>query len=44
MGEFTDVSQYSSAIVNAKRVGQCEILNHLRRLDFEQMQGELDDE
>lgn len=43
-GEFTDVSQYEAAIVNAKRVGQCEIIEHLKQLDYEQLTSELEDD
>lgn len=34
-GEFTDVSQYGAAILNAKAIGQCEAIQDLIDLDFE---------
>jgi hypothetical protein len=43
-GEFTDVSQYEAAIVNAKRIGQCEIIHHLLNMDYEQVVSVLSDD
>lgn len=43
-GTFTDVSQYGTAILNAKAIGACEAYTFLTELDFEQLEGELDGE
>ena len=43
-GEFTDLSQYGTAILNAKAIGGCEQLDWLIGLDHEALQGELSDD
>src|SRR3990170_2300130 len=44
-GEFTDLSQFGTAILNAKAIGQCEAYQLLEELDYESViLGELADE
>lgn len=43
-GEFTDMSQFGTAILNAKAIGNCEVYNEIVNLDFEQVTEELADE
>lgn len=42
-GAFTDLSQYGTAILNAKAIGGCEALERVLGLDFEQVIGESKD-
>ena len=42
-GAFTDLSQYGTAILNAKAIGGCEMLDWLIGLDHETLQGDLSD-
>lgn len=42
-GEFTDQSQYGTAILNAKAIGNCELIERVLNLDMEQLEGELED-
>lgn len=42
-GAYTDLSQYGTAILNAKAIGTCEAFEKILELDFEQMLGEADD-
>lgn len=43
-GVFTDLSQYGTAILNAKAIGGCEQLDWLIGLDYETLKGELSDD
>ena len=43
-GEFTDLSQFGTAILNAKAIGNCEAYEKVAELDFEDIIGELADE
>ena len=43
-GEFTDLSQFGTAILNAKAIGNYEAYEKVRKLDYEELRGELDDE
>ena len=43
-GAFTDLSQYGTAILNAKAIGGCEQLDWLLELDYHQVRGELSDD
>lgn len=43
-GEFTDLSQYATAIKNAKAIGQAETLSTLLEMDFEGFATEVKDE
>jgi len=40
-GVFTDQSQYSTAILNAKAIGVCEALTRVGELEFSQL-GDMD--
>lgn len=42
-GAFTDLSQYGTAILNAKAIGGCEMLDWFIELDYETLQGDLSD-
>ena len=42
-GSYTDMSQYGTAILNAKAIGTCEALDRVIEIDFEQLVGESDD-
>ena len=42
-GAFTDLSQYGTAILNAKAIGGCELIENVLDLTFEQVIGELGD-
>jgi hypothetical protein len=42
-GAFTDQSQYVTAIANAKAIGNCEVCERIKTLDFEAIEQELDD-
>lgn len=41
-GEFADVGQYEAAIVNAKRIGQCETITRFLEIDYEQLISEIE--
>ena len=43
-GAFTDQSQFGTAISNAKAIGNCEALDRVVEISYEQLLGELDDE
>lgn len=43
-GEFTDMSHFGTAILNAKAVGQCEVIENLLDFDYEKLLTEIDDE
>lgn len=36
-GTFTDMGQFGTAILNAKAIGNCEILSDVKDLDFQQI-------
>lgn len=42
-GEFTDQSQFGTAILNAKAIGNCEALERVLGLELEDMLGESED-
>jgi len=42
-GAFTDQSQFATAILNAKAIGNCELAEFVIGLDFEQFQEESKD-
>lgn len=42
-GKFTDQSQFGTAILNAKAIGNCETLDWFLDLDYEALLGEIDD-
>ena len=42
-GKFTDQQQFATAIMNAKAVGKCEVLDQLRQLDYERFVSEVED-
>lgn len=39
-GAFTDQSQFATAIMNAKAIGQCEFVAKVRDLDFLELEGD----
>lgn len=39
-GQFTDQSQFGTAMLNAKAIGRCEAFGDLADLDYEQVIGE----
>lgn len=41
-GTFTDMSQFGTAILNAKAIGGVELCTRVLGLDFEQLQAELE--
>lgn len=41
-GQFTDLSQYGTTILNAKAVGKCEAFTLLSELDYNQFLAEID--
>lgn len=41
-GTFTDMSQFGTAILNAKAIGHVELCERVLGLDFEQLQSELE--
>lgn len=43
-GQFTDLSQYGTAILNAKAIGRCEEISWFADLDYETFLGECSDE
>lgn len=43
-GAFTDQSQFGTAILNAKAIGNCEACASVRELDYVQLKGELEDD
>lgn len=43
-GQFTDMSQFGTAILNAKALGNCEACSLVRELTFEQLIGEIEDD
>lgn len=42
-GTFTDQSQYATAILNAKAIGNCEAFTLVAELNFSQLLGDLND-
>lgn len=42
-GEFTDQSQYATAIANASAIGQCLAIRWMTELDYDTFKGELND-
>jgi hypothetical protein len=42
-GAYTDMSQFGTAILNAKAIGNCEALERVLGLDYNQAIGEIDD-
>lgn len=42
-GAFTDLSQFGTAILNAKAIGNCEAFERILDLEYEQLESELDD-
>ena len=42
-GTFTDLSQFGTAILNAKAIGNCEAFDKIAELEYEQLESELDD-
>lgn len=42
-GAFTDMSQFGTAILNAKAIGAVELCERVLGLDFEQLQSEQQD-
>ena len=43
-GAFTDQSQFGTAILNAKAIGNCEAVELILNLEYEQLLGESDGE
>lgn len=43
-GQFTDPSQFGTAILNAEAIGECKLCEVLIALDFEQFHSELYDD
>lgn len=43
-GAFTDQSQFATAISNAKAIGNCEAIDRVINLEYEQLEGEMDAE
>lgn len=43
-GVFTDMSQYGTAILNAKAIGSCEAYENIEKLDFDTLVGDLSDD
>lgn len=41
-GSFTDLSQFGTAILNAKAIGNCEAFDRMIELEYEQLEQELD--
>ena len=41
-GAFTDLSQYGTAILNAKAIGNCEMLDLMINVEYEELIGEND--
>jgi len=39
-GSFTDMSQFGTAILNAKAIGQCELLDRLHDTEVNDINGE----
>ena len=42
-GQFTDLAQFGTAILNAKAIGNCEAFQRILELEYEQLESELDD-
>lgn len=42
-GEFTDMSQFGTAIQNAKAIGNCEALELVEKLEYLQIVGDMSD-
>lgn len=43
-GDFTDQSQFATAISNAAAIGQCKAIRWVMELNHETLQGELEDD
>ena len=41
-GAFTDQSQFATAISNAKAIGNCEAIDRVIGIEYEQLEGELE--
>lgn len=41
-GQFTDLSQYGAAILNAKAIGECQTLDWLLELEFTHLYEEME--
>ena len=43
-GAYTDQSQFGTAIMNAKAIGNCEAIDSITTLEYEQLLGESDEQ
>ena len=43
-GQFSDLSQFGTAILNAKAIGECQMLEQLGALEYSQLEGVLQDD
>jgi len=43
-GVFTDLSQFGTAILNAKAIGNVEMIERVLALDYEQLEAEINDD